>query len=259
MVSGRTKCIVLIVGEAVLGRAVLRESLDGILRDKLLLEASTPVEIEALLLSGTIPDVVFIEEALASDARFKDQLPSSGTVWVRIASNAPGKISKKSRSLCIQPPFEDETLRPFLQKIPRLRRHCEEVAHPLRRQNDAITLASGRKIQPTFVRDIILIGSLGNSCVIQSENGGGSTPKSLKFFEKALDPRIFLRIGKSHLINLRKVVSFRPMSNGCLHAELANGSALTVSRRRAPTFRRKLKSVLSPPPQDAAPRSPGIY
>lgn len=59
----------------------------------------------------------------------------------------------------------------------------------------------------------------------------------LSRLEARLDPKRFVRIHRTHIVNLDHVVTFRPHGKGQLEAELKDGTRLVVSRERAKEIR----------------------
>ena len=60
---------------------------------------------------------------------------------------------------------------------------------------------------------------------------------SLSQLEARLDPNKFVRIHRTHLVNLDHVVAFRRQPDGRMIAELADGTILQVSRAKAQELR----------------------
>jgi two-component system LytT family response regulator len=60
---------------------------------------------------------------------------------------------------------------------------------------------------------------------------------SLARLEARLDTTKFLRIHRTHIVNVDHVVAFRKQGKGQLRAELTDGTSLTVSRDRAKEIR----------------------
>ena len=60
---------------------------------------------------------------------------------------------------------------------------------------------------------------------------------SLNRLEQRLDPRRFLRIHRTHIVNLDHVKAFKPHGKGRLQAELSGGTILPVSRSRSQELR----------------------
>jgi two-component system LytT family response regulator len=60
---------------------------------------------------------------------------------------------------------------------------------------------------------------------------------SLKQLETRLDPKGFMRIHRTHIVNLDRVKAFRRLGGGRLVAELVDGTRLPVSRTRSQDLR----------------------
>jgi two-component system LytT family response regulator len=64
--------------------------------------------------------------------------------------------------------------------------------------------------------------------------------KSLKEFEKALDPTIFLRVHRSAIVNVKYIKELESRSNGDYDAKLENGQTIRLSRH----YRNNWKQLL---------------
>jgi DNA-binding LytR/AlgR family response regulator len=60
---------------------------------------------------------------------------------------------------------------------------------------------------------------------------------SLSRLETRLDSRRFVRVHRTHIVNLEQVRAFRPDPRGNLEAELLDGARVPVSRARAQELR----------------------
>ena len=60
---------------------------------------------------------------------------------------------------------------------------------------------------------------------------------SLTLLASRLDPRKFVRIHRTHLVNLDHVATFKRVGKGRLEAELRDGMRLAVSRAKAQELR----------------------
>jgi two-component system LytT family response regulator len=60
---------------------------------------------------------------------------------------------------------------------------------------------------------------------------------SLSRLEARLDPKQFVRIHRTYIVNLNRVKAFRRHGKGQLLAELTDGTKLVVSRSRAQELR----------------------
>ncbi|KAF0152762.1 MAG: two-component system LytT family response regulator [Ignavibacteria bacterium] len=67
--------------------------------------------------------------------------------------------------------------------------------------------------------------------------------RTLKDFENSLSDKFFFRTHKSHMINLKHIKDYSKLSGG--YATMIDGSKVEISRRKAPEFLKKVKSLLS--------------
>lgn len=63
--------------------------------------------------------------------------------------------------------------------------------------------------------------------------------ETLKSLENQLDKKQFIRIHKSHIINLQKIISYQSRQNGDYDVTLSDGTVLRVSRNYAKDFKSK--------------------
>ncbi len=85
-------------------------------------------------------------------------------------------------------------------------------------------------------KDLFYLEASGNYTVIHSESSRYTTSKTLKEHENVLDENQFLRIHKSFIINIEKVVQFSHKNGGNL--ELVNGAFIPVARRKKHLLKR---------------------
>ncbi|HXB42389.1 MAG TPA: LytTR family DNA-binding domain-containing protein [Bacteroidia bacterium] len=89
-------------------------------------------------------------------------------------------------------------------------------------------------------KDIVRLEASGSYTTIYLDNGVKHlASKSMKEYEKFLDPTLFYRCHNSHVINLKKVVKF--ISNNGLFAEMNNGSVAEIAKKNKEEFLMKLK------------------
>ena len=62
-------------------------------------------------------------------------------------------------------------------------------------------------------------------------------PKSLNSLESRLDPQLFFRISRRHIVNLQWINNITPSVSGGLRLTLKGGEEVEVSRRQAHLFR----------------------
>jgi two-component system LytT family response regulator len=122
----------------------------------------------------------------------------------------------------------------------------EPAAHPaLERLADAfgrgpvsrLFVRSGGALVPVAVDAVTWFEASGDYVVAHAGRARHMLHLSLKRLEARLDPSRFLRIHRSYLVNLDRVLRFRSDGRGGLVAELAEGPRLPVSRTRAQRLR----------------------
>jgi len=112
--------------------------------------------------------------------------------------------------------------------------------------------AGGARKQRVFVREgercwivaieeIRVLESEGNYTRVYFADNHPLVYKSLNALEATLDPAIFFRASRSHIVNLRDIQSLEPQPEGGLVATLTGGLKIGISRRQA----RKLREVMS--------------
>jgi two-component system LytT family response regulator len=96
---------------------------------------------------------------------------------------------------------------------------------------------SGGGIIPVAVAEIAWLESSGDYVTAHVGRSRYMLHLALSRLEARLDPKKFVRIHRTHMVNLDHVVAFRAVGGGRLVAELDDGAKLTVSRERAKELR----------------------
>jgi two-component system LytT family response regulator len=113
----------------------------------------------------------------------------------------------------------------------------------------ALQALDGRPLQRIFVRRhgavipvsvhaITRLEASGDYVAIHEGGQRSIVRATLRQLEERLDPRRFVRIHRSHIVNLDHVAAFRPHGGGRLRAELDDGSAVVASRTASRQLRR---------------------
>jgi len=111
------------------------------------------------------------------------------------------------------------------------------------RHNRHILLREGDRCWLVSVDRIQLLESAGNYTRVYFEEGRENRPliyRSLSALQARLDPADFFRVSRSHIVNLRKIVSLQPKSKSNLVATLPGGLEVTISRRCSRSLRKAL-------------------
>ncbi|MEP6730803.1 MAG: LytTR family DNA-binding domain-containing protein [bacterium] len=96
---------------------------------------------------------------------------------------------------------------------------------------------AGGGIVPVVVADIAWLESSGDYVTAHVGRSRYMLHLALSRLEARLDPTRFVRIHRTHIVNLDHVLAFKAAGRGRLVAELDDGATLVVSRERAKELR----------------------
>lgn len=140
-------------------------------------------------------------------------------------------------------PFGAERLASALDRVraalgepvpPALERLGEAMAPgPIQR----LFVRNGRAIVPVAIGQVSRFEAVGDYVAVHAPGGMQLLHLSLNRLEARLDAQRFVRIHRSHIVNLDQVKAFRRQDSNTLVAELADGAVLPVSRAKAQALR----------------------
>lgn len=107
--------------------------------------------------------------------------------------------------------------------------------YPLR-----ILIKANRKMLFVDTDDIYWLEASGDYIKIHVKGNNYLVNDSLNNFEKTLDPEVFIRVHRSHIVNLNFITEFKPYFNGEYILLMANGQEVKLSR----SYKDKLKTLL---------------
>ena len=236
----------LIADDEPIARAGLRDMLAGIEWIRIVGEASSgPATVDAI--ESLRPELVFLDV----------QMPGLlGTDVLRRTRHQPFVVFTTAFSQHAATAFElgalDYLLKPFGPErlnaaLERVRAAIGEPVSPsaidrLRELLSAgpmtrLFVRSGRAIVPIVVHEVTWFESLGDYVVAHVGARRHTLHLPLARLESRLDPKTFVRIHRTHIVNLNQVAAFRREEKGRLVAELRDGTRLPVSRQRAQELR----------------------
>jgi two-component system, LytTR family, response regulator len=96
---------------------------------------------------------------------------------------------------------------------------------------------TGRAIVPIATADIAWIAAVGDYVAIHANGAEHLLHLALNRLEERLDPDTFVRIHRSHLVNLAHVSAFSRQTDGQYVAQIRDGTSLPVSRAKAQLLR----------------------
>ncbi len=110
---------------------------------------------------------------------------------------------------------------------------------------------SGKFLDRVFVRDgercwflalstVPLLESYGNYTRLHVAGRQPMLSRSLNYLEARLDPEVFFRASRQHLVNLSAIAGLEPGPEGRLVVRLTTGQELEMSRRQSQRFKEKM-------------------
>ena len=139
-------------------------------------------------------------------------------------------------------PVEESRLAEAIRKVVEREMVTKSVVNnSLLSETDQVFVKDGEKCWFVKLSDIRLFESEGNYVRVLFDNNKPLILKSLTNLDKRLDPKVFFRANRKHIINLRWVEKVENWFNGGLLVELKGGNKIEISRRQAV----KLKDMMS--------------
>lgn len=106
---------------------------------------------------------------------------------------------------------------------------------------DTLFVRDGERCWFVRLADISGFEVMGNYVHVCFDGQRPLLARSLGYLEERLDPALFIRASRSHLINLRWVTSVEPSLNDGYLVTLRDGRKVEVSRRQAKVLRERLE------------------
>lgn len=104
-------------------------------------------------------------------------------------------------------------------------------------ENDQVFVKDGNKYWFIRLNTVRLFESIGNYVRIYFENHKPLILRSLNALEERLDPQVFFRANRKHIINLRMIETIEPYFSGGILVKLKGGEKVEISRRQAVKFK----------------------
>ena len=104
-----------------------------------------------------------------------------------------------------------------------------------------VVVKSGRKIQVIPVESILYIESQDDFVMIYCKEGHFMKQKTMKFFEEHLDPKQFVRIHRSYLLNISEIAELQQYEKESWLVVTKQGAKLKVSKAGYSNLKQLLK------------------
>ena len=105
---------------------------------------------------------------------------------------------------------------------------------------ERVFVKEGERCWLVRVSDIFLLESEGNFTRLYFANERAQIPRSLAALQERLDPNVFFRAGRRHILNLKWVRCVNLGIGGNLLVTLHGGTTVEMSRRQSARFREVL-------------------
>ncbi|MFN6114304.1 MAG: LytR/AlgR family response regulator transcription factor [Flavobacteriales bacterium] len=212
-------------------------------------EAANADEAETLIAEKR-PDLLFLDINMPGRTGFElleslDHAPQ--VIFVTAYDEHALKAFQVNALDYLLKPIDPERLDAALNKLAAAA--SSELGMPQReilRESDQIFLKDGEKCWFVTLKDVRYLESEGNYVRVRFDDQKPLVLRSLNNLEEKLDPLVFFRANRKHIINLRWVESIEPWFSGGLMVKLKHKGkdgqpeAIEVSRRQAARFKELL-------------------
>lgn len=138
-------------------------------------------------------------------------------------------------------PVNIKELKQTVKKLINL--HNKKSKEEISFDKDKVVIPASHGFTVLVIDDIVRLEAEGcYTKVILKEGKNSIVSRTLKEFEDAVPKEKFYRIHKSHLVNLKYVKEYSNLDGS--YVIMNDGSKIEISRRKAPEFIQKIKTVM---------------
>lgn len=192
------------------------------------------------------PDLVFLDIQMPGKTGF-DLLSELDRAPQVIFTTAHHEFALKAFEVnaldYLMKPVEPRRLADAIQKIQSSESvrtnpaEAEFANNGLLTEHDQVFVKDGERCWFVKLSEIRLFESVGNYARVFFGTNRPMILKSLNALEDRLDPKVFFRTNRKHIVNLRMIEKVEPYFNGGLLLELRGGDKIEVSRRQTLRFK----------------------
>ncbi len=230
----------LIVDDERLARKELSTLLQAHPQIEIIGEAANADEAEKLI-ADTRPDLVFLDIQMPGRTGFEllsalDHVPH--VIFVTAYDEHAMKAFEVSALDYLLKPVEAERLAGAIEKMPPAL--DSSANREVLGRTDRIFLKDGDKCWFVTLKDVRIFQSEGNYVRVKFNEEKPLVLRSLNNLEKRLDPDMFFRVSRKHIVNLDWIDKIQPWFSGGLLVKLKDGEEVEVSRRQAARFKERM-------------------
>ncbi len=236
----------IIVDDELYGRENLRKIIETYCPEIEVVECADSVVGAKKLVSAHTPDVVFLDISMPvlDGFDFLDDYddPDFMVVFVSAHEEYGIKAVKAGAADYLLKPVNIKELKQTVKKLLALQSKRKKEKVLVRAEKLVLPAAHGFDV--LALDDIVRLEAEGSYTKVFIKGGKSVViSRTLKDFEEAVPKEKFCRIHKSHLVNLNYVKEYSNVG-GCF-VTMADGNRVEVSRRKAPEFVQKIRTVLN--------------
>lgn len=237
----------IIIDDERLARAELRKLLQDFPEVEVVDEASNAEEGVQKIESHN-PDLIFLDIQMPGKTGFEmlQELDHAPTVVFTTAYDDYALKAFEVNALdYLLKPIEPKRLADAVEKIKRSgTANAERRSNPslvaggsLLGEHDQVFVKDGERCWFVRLSEVRLFESVGNYAKVFFGPNKPLILKSLNALEERLDPKVFFRANRKHIVNLQMIDKVESYFNGGLLLELKGGEKIEVSRRQTVKFK----------------------
>lgn len=236
----------IIIDDERLARAELRKLLQDFPEVEIVDEASNAEEGVQKIESHN-PDLIFLDIQMPGRTGFEmlQELDHAPTVVFTTAYDDYALKAFEVNALdYLLKPIEPKRLADAIEKIKKTQNgKASPTGTPtfsnnsLLGEHDQVFVKDGERCWFVRLSEVRLFESVGNYAKVFFGSNKPLILKSLNALEERLDPKVFFRANRKHIINLHMVDKVESYFNGGLLLELKGGEKIEVSRRQTVKFK----------------------
>ncbi len=188
------------------------------------------------MIEDLTPDLVFLDIQMPDGTGFDvlGQLADAPDVIFTTAFDSYAMQAFEANALdYLLKPIEPSRLALALQKI----KPAPQATERAMQRDSKIFIKDGERCWFVKLDAITLLESEGNYTRVYFDGNRPLLLRSLNQLEQRLDPALFFRASRRHIVNLDHVANVSPSSTGALTLQLNDGLLIEMSRRRALEFK----------------------
>lgn len=236
---------VFIVDDERLARNELKRLLSSFPELLIVGEASQPDD-AVKQVDELLPDILFLDIQMPGKNGF-ELLENLHHIPIVIFTTAFDEFALKAFDVnaldYLLKPIEPRRLASAVNKVKELQERTVQLQEKhLLGEDSQVFVKEGEKCWFVKVSQIRLMESEGNYTRLYFDINKPLILRSLNYLEERLDPTLFFRVNRQHIINLRWIETVEEGFNGSLSVKLAGNLEVIMSRRQSQKFK-ELKSM----------------